>query len=244
MARFSQELQDFFFPSVQPSDEAVLAPNGPTDSPTDTVEPNAVVSAESVSERIPEPALDASSQERVTLSNVLELAGERTFGFLLVLLALPSALPIPAPGYSAPFGVLIILVSAQMMVGLHRPWFPDKIRASSLSRKQAQGLIKAGLPWLKRLESFSKPRLSFISNTQLGRIVIGLIIILMGIFMMIPIPGTNTIPAMIVFILGFSLIEEDGFISLMGLAAGFAGGSVVALTLAKGLPLLLDKLGS
>lgn len=181
--------------------------------------------------------------ERITLSNILELAGERTFGFLLVLLALPSALPVPAPGYSAPFGVLIILVSAQMILGLHRPWFPQKIRSSSLSRKQAQGLIKAGLPWLQRLETLSKPRLSFISNTQLGRIVIGLVIILMGIFMMIPIPGTNTVPAMIVFILGFSLIEEDGFISLAGLAAGLAGGAFVGIALVQGLPRLLDTMG-
>ena len=61
--------------------------------------------------------------------------------------------------------------------------------------------------------------------------------------MMIPIPGTNTVPAMIVFILGFSLIEEDGFISLVGLTGGLAGGIVVGFTLMKGLPLLLEKMG-
>ena len=229
MARFSKELQDFFFPPT-PVAESLSANDG------EAIPSNDLSSAD-------QDLSDRPHTERVTLANILELAGERTFGFILVLLALPSALPIPAPGYSAPFGLLIILVSAQMMLGLHRPWFPQKIRASSLSRKQAQGLIKAGLPWLQRLETLSKPRLSFISNTQLGRILIGLVIILMGIFMMIPIPGTNTVPAMIVFILGFSLIEEDGFISLAGLAAGLAGGAVVTITLVKGLPLLLDTMG-
>ena len=226
MTRFSTELHNFFFPIAQDSaatPEALALPQ----------EPNGI----SVSD------LEETLNERITLTNILELAGERTFGFLLVLLALPSALPIPAPGYSAPFGLLIILVSAQMILGLHRPWFPKTIRTRSLSRKQAQGLLKAGLPWLQRLETLSKPRLSFISNTQIGRILIGLIIILMGIFMMIPIPGTNTVPAMIVFILGFSLIEEDGFISLVGLTAGLAGGTIVGITLAKGLPLLLAKMG-
>ena len=35
----------------------------------------------------------------VTLNELLTLGGERTFGFLFVLLSLPSALPVPAPGY-------------------------------------------------------------------------------------------------------------------------------------------------
>lgn len=233
MARFSKELHDFFFPPSSVA-EPVL---------TDGAEARSVIDGPSEPSTPEQVVDDRPNLDRVTLANILELAGERTFGFLLVILALPSALPIPAPGYSAPFGLLIILISTQMILGLHRPWFPQKIRSSSLSRTQAQGLISAGLPWLQRLERVSKPRLSFISNTQLGRILIGLVIILMGLFMMIPIPGTNTVPAMIVFILGFSLIEEDGFISLAGLVAGLAGGAVVGITLVKGLPLLLDKMG-
>ena len=34
--------------------------------------------------------------EKVTLSDILTLTGERVFGFLLVILSLPSALPVPA----------------------------------------------------------------------------------------------------------------------------------------------------
>ena len=43
----------------------------------------------------------------IKLIDILELAGERVFGFLFVILALPSALPVPAPGYSIPFGILV-----------------------------------------------------------------------------------------------------------------------------------------
>jgi hypothetical protein len=39
----------------------------------------------------------------------------------------------------------------------------------------------------------------------------------MAISMMIPIPGTNTLPAMGVFVTGFGLLEDDGAISLSGL---------------------------
>ena len=42
-------------------------------------------------------------------------------------------------------------------------------------------------------------------------------IALMGISMMIIIPGTNTLPAMGIFVTAFGLQEDDGFISLGGL---------------------------
>ena len=39
----------------------------------------------------------------------------------------------------------------------------------------------------------------------------------MSISMMIPIPGTNTLPAIGIFITAFGLLEEDGLICLFGL---------------------------
>jgi hypothetical protein len=49
------------------------------------------------------------------LADILLLAGERTFGSLLVILSLPRALPVPTPGYSTPFGVLISLLAIQLI---------------------------------------------------------------------------------------------------------------------------------
>jgi hypothetical protein len=42
--------------------------------------------------------------------------------------------------------------------------------------------------------------------------------------MMIPIPGTNTLPAIGIFVTGFGLIEDDGAISLGGLVICLLGG--------------------
>lgn len=156
-------------------------------------------------------------QTEITLVDVLELAGERVFGFLLVLLALPSALPIPAPGYSVPFGILILVLAVQMIVGRARPWFPRWFSNRSITLTQARSVIKAGIPWLKRLEAISRPRYTFFCTSVPGRVLLGSAIALMGLSMMIPLPLTNTLPAMGVFIIGFSLIEDDGVISLMGL---------------------------
>jgi hypothetical protein len=64
---------------------------------------------------------------QVTLADILLLAGERIFGFLLVILSLPSALPVPAPGYSVPFGILIFILAVQLIIGAKTPWLPPKM---------------------------------------------------------------------------------------------------------------------
>jgi hypothetical protein len=161
---------------------------------------------------------------KVTLTEILELAGERIFGFLFVILSLPSALPVPAPGYSVPFGIALFLLALQLISGAKLPWLPHKISKYPMELKQVQGVVKAGIPWLRRIEVLSRPRLSYICNSLPGRVTIGIAIALMGISMMIPIPGTNTLPAMGIFVTGFGLMEDDGAISLGGLVLCLLGG--------------------
>ena len=167
---------------------------------------------------------DANQSDQVTLEDILTLAGERIFGFLFVLLALPSALPVPAPGYSIPFGILLFILAVQLITGATVPWMPAGFRTRSLSLTQVQGVVKAGLPWLRRIEAISRPRLTPVCTSLPGRVVIGVAISLMAISMMIPIPGTNTLPAIGIFVTGFGLLDDDGAISLGGLVLCVCGG--------------------
>jgi hypothetical protein len=165
---------------------------------------------------------------KITLTEILQLAGERVFGFLFVILSLPSALPVPAPGYSTPFGFVLFLLAVQLISGRKLPWLPAKISNHPMELNQVQGVIKAGLPWLRRIEMITRPRLSYICTSLPGRVTMGIAIALMGISMMIPIPGTNTLPAMGIFVTGFGLIEDDGAISLGGLVLCLMGGILSA----------------
>ena len=181
----------------------------------------------------------------VTLTDILDLAQERVFGFLFVILALPSALPIPAPGYSIPFGILMLLLAVQLLVGAKQPWFPPRFSQHQLDLKTVQGILKAGLPWLKRIEAITRPRYTPICTSVPGRLVIGCAIALMSISMMIPIPGTNTIPAAGIFVTGFGLLEDDGAISLAGLVlclCGLAISTSIFVALIWGGSSLLDLL--
>lgn len=181
--------------------------------------------------------------DKVTLADILGLAGERILGFLFVILSLPSALPVPAPGYSIPFGVAMFLLAMQLIAGAKRPWFPQKMLKGTMPLEKVQGVVKAGIPWLRRIEAISRPRLTHICTSLSGRVAIGLAIALMSVSMMIPVPGTNTLPAMGIFVTGFGLMEDDGAISLAGLVlcvmAGILSASIL-IAVAIGGSSLLD----
>ncbi|ESA34696.1 exopolysaccharide synthesis [Leptolyngbya sp. Heron Island J] len=189
MAKLSAELQRYFL-----------------DAPSLTPTPHETAAAEV-----------ATLNNEVTLNELLTLGGERTFGFLFVLLSLPSALPVPAPGYSIPFGIVMLLLAVQLIIGRAKPWMPEGWMAKGFERSKVAGFITKGLPWLQKIEAISRPRLSIICTSPVGRFVLGIAIALMSICMMIPIPGTNTLPAIGIFVIGFGLLDDDGAISLAGL---------------------------
>lgn len=155
--------------------------------------------------------------ETVSLAQVIALAEEKVFGVILVLLALPSALPLPAVGYSVPFGILIFLVAVQLVVGRKSLWLPLAWQRKTIKTEKVQGILEKGLPWLKKIEAIAHPRFPIICQTQGGRVVMGLSMMLMATSMICPIPGTNTLPAIGVFITAFGLQEDDGLISAAGI---------------------------
>jgi hypothetical protein len=183
------------------------------------------------------------STTKVSLKEVLDLAGERTFGFLFVLLALPSALPIPAPGYSVPFGIVIFLLAVQLIVGRTRPWVPEGWKTRQFDLATVQKIVGAGIPWLRRLEAIARPRMTTVCTSLPGRTVIGVAIAVMAVSMMLPIPLTNTLPAIGIFVTGFGLLDDDGAISLGGLVICLMGAIMTMLILVFGYEAVKAGLG-
>lgn len=177
---------------------------------------------------------EEARNEKITLSEILTLAGERIFGFLFVILALPSALPVPAPGYSVPFGIAMFFLAIQLIIGRDRPWLPAKIINGSMPLKKVQGFVKKGIPWLQKIENVTKPRIAYLCTSSAGRILIGCALALMSISMMIPIPLTNTIPAIGIFITAFGLLEDDGLICIAGLFVCSLGATLTTSILVFG----------
>jgi len=158
----------------------------------------------------------------ITLGEILTVAGESSFGVLLAILSFPSALPLPAPGYSTPFGILIVILAGQWLWGSPTPWLPPRLLRTEVKWETWIGILKAGIPWLHRLERLTSPR--WLGVTRRGHPVLAVLVVLMGLSMILPIPGTNTVPALGVFLIGVGLIEADGVVCVLGSLVAVVGG--------------------
>src|SRR5215210_7264423 len=78
--------------------------------------------------------LEGLTERSVTLREVLDVTHGRAYTLLLILLALPFCTPIPLPGFSTPFGLLIALIGARLAL-LQEPWLPERVLNKPLSRK-------------------------------------------------------------------------------------------------------------
>jgi hypothetical protein len=161
--------------------------------------------------------------EDLRVGQMLEVLENRGFGLLLVFLSLPSALPVPAPGYSTPFGIVLLLLGLQMLCGRRIPWLPDWASRITINRRLSQKMLGAAIRFFAKIERLLKPRLAW-THSRGGLTVIGVLICGMATLMILPIPLTNTLPAIVIFCLGVGMIEEDGYAILLAI-----GGAVVAL---------------
>jgi hypothetical protein len=162
-----------------------------------------------------------------TLGALVDAIGDRGFGLLLMVLALPAALPLPAPGYATPFGILMIGLSWQILRGRDQPWFPDRTRARKVSFKLLDFSVRNGRLPLRVVEFLVRPRLSRLAGSKTFLSAVALVVMAMACFMSLPIPLTNTAPSFVIFVLAAGILEEDGLLLIGGLilapvAAGIA----------------------
>lgn len=152
-----------------------------------------------------------------TLADVQEKLGNKGFCMLLLVLSFPAALPLPAPGYATPFGLLLITLGWQMLKGNEAPWLPENIAKRTIKYSLLEFCIKNGNILFRIVEKIIRPRLTGISRASGTKRLIGGVIILLAALMALPIPLTNTAPSFVIFMLAAGLLEEDGLVLLGGL---------------------------
>lgn len=159
------------------------------------------------------------SDAGLTLGEVFRRIGDRGFGLLLIVLSLPSALPLPAAGYSTPFGILIAVLALQMLAGRTTPWLPERAARTKLHGKFIDVMLGFFSKFFSKVEFLIRPRLQWVGS-RAGRAFLGLLVLIMAGLMILPIPLTNTFPAFVIFLTGIGLTEEDGLFSIF---AGLLG---------------------
>lgn len=174
-------------------------------------------------------AADAERQ-RVSVGDLFAAMGDRAFGALMLIFALPNVFPTP-PGTSAILGAPLVVLTAQLMLG-QSPWLPKFIANRSMARTDFLAVVKRINPWLARAERMLRPRLTFLVSPPV-EYLIGLLCLILAVVLTLPVPFGNMLPAIAICFFSFGLLERDGICAIIGfitaaISAVVVGGLVYA----------------
>lgn len=179
--------------------------------------------------------IEARAREgSVTLGELLLLCGPRGHGFLAVFLILPFLQPIPLPGLSSAIGVLLAIIG--VFVALRRPpWVPVRISSMVMESDAVLRICQKLEKLLGALEHVVKPRVRWLFPQRWFRVTNGLVWMIHAVVfsLPLPIPFTNTFPAVVILLMALGILEEDFLLILLGYVAVVANllffGSLLAL---------------
>ena len=186
-------------------------------------------------------------EDSIVLGDILAFFGERAFGALMLVLALPMATPLSAiPGVSSVFGLPLVVVCVQLVLGYPRPLLPAQLAKRTIRRETLARAIERADPWLARIERAVHPRLPALTGVAAER-ALGAVCVVMAVLLALPIPGANQPPAVAVALFAVGLVERDGIFAILGWIAALAAVVIVVVIygalIAAGM-FMLGKIGA
>ena len=161
--------------------------------------------------------------ERMSLQNIIDGLAERSFGFLLLIFGLASA--VAPPGVATLTAIPLLFFGLQMLGGYPTPWLPVSIARRDFNRADLEKTIMRGIPIMRFVEKLCRPRFEFLIG-PLGERLLGLLIFILAVVIAAPGPLTNAPLGIAISFISIAIINRDGLLVLFGVLA-----SMVALYL-------------
>lgn len=162
---------------------------------------------------------DGNGTDSVTVGEVIESMGSRSFGPMILLPSVLALIPVigSIPGISAVIGVWLILICLQMLVGRKSIWVPSRIQKIKLNRKKWKKSAERIIPIVEKCEWVVGCRLEWLTRFPFTPAIAFCCILLAGA--MIPlelIPFGVTPPAAALVVFGVALTAHDGLLAIAG----------------------------
>jgi hypothetical protein len=154
------------------------------------------------------------AHERITLAELVQVFGDRAFGALMLIFAIPNVLPLP-PGSSSVLGAPLILIAGQLAIGRRVLWLPAAFLGKSVPRDYLRRVVARLLPSLRWMERMLAPRLGLLFG-PVGDRLIGITCLVLSIILFLPIPFGNMLPAAAIACFSLGLIQKDGAAAILG----------------------------
>lgn len=151
------------------------------------------------------------ANDGVSLQQVVDRTGGRGAYLLLIFLCLPFTTPIPLPGVSVVFGVVIgwIAVAGSADRGLR---LPDWLGRRPMPMGRQQLVLRASQRLVDWIEKVVRPRGSAWLTHPASRRAHGLLLAFLASLLLLPlpVPFTNSLPGYGIILTSACLMERDG----------------------------------
>lgn len=168
--------------------------------------------------------LDRAEDSEVSIGWLMQQLGQRSFGLTFFVMAVIALLP----GASTIVGVLVAWPAIQMVLGHDVAALPRLIARRMVgveSLARIIGIVTPRLAWIERL---IRPRWPLPFET--ARRLTGIVMLLLGLTMILPVPFGHILPALATMLLALAYLEEDGIAFLAAMIAALASLAITVAT--------------
>lgn len=175
--------------------------------------------------------------ETVTVGDLLNAVGRRSYGPVLLLLGFIAISPLTIiPGANVLVATITLIFAVQMVLGRHYPWVPRKALEFSFERKYLIMGVAAADRYVTQVDRFLKPRLTFLTRPPFVQVVA--LVCVAAALVTLPlsfVPLGPVIPSLAVLLFGLAITARDGFVIILA-SASLVGACYILLRVWAALP--------
>lgn len=158
--------------------------------------------------------IGVKADPKLYLGELINAFGERGFGAMLLFLGLLNIAVGAVPGTTTVLGAPMLLIALQLVTRRDQLWLPRWLLSRSIERATYRTAVGKLLKPLRAVERLAKPRLP-VMTSEISEVLIGLACMILSIILILPIWGGNLVPALIMAVFGFGLLQRDGLMVLV-----------------------------
>jgi hypothetical protein len=170
-------------------------------------------------------------RETVSVGNVVQALGNRSYGPFLVLPSLIELSPVGGiPGVPTALAAIVVLVASQLLLGRRHLWLPKFVSKRSISSEKLENAVRKVRPWGDWLDRWFHGRIELLTSGPFVRMAAAACIVLaLAVPPLELLPFASTAPMAAIGIFGLALLVRDGLLMILAsLIALVATGTLVA----------------
>ena len=169
-----------------------------------------------MSERLISALQHVKALPTITLGKIVDHVEGEALLILCLISILPFMQPIPIPGLSSVLGLIVLLQGLGLMIW-SKPLLTERLKNVVISHEKFEVIQNAAHKFSNFTSKISLLKHPSV-NSRMSHIICGASIILSSAFLSLPlpIPFSNLIPAISIFLICVGLLEEDILLLIMG----------------------------